>query len=94
MYVTGFSPGNTNARDLVDRFDEVGKVERIHMKEKFAFITMKSGASKAVREFDGATFQGKKLRVEFVKVCDQDAFAVELYLVRGGTLSCKACSVP
>eukprot|EP00668_Euglena_longa_P028959 GGOE01036296.1.p1 GENE.GGOE01036296.1~~GGOE01036296.1.p1 ORF type:complete len:353 (-),score=14.52 GGOE01036296.1:350-1381(-) len=68
VYVAGFPP-KTDARDIVDFFEKVAKVERIHMKERFAFITMSSGSAvdDAIYELNGAKFQGRSLRVEIVK---------------------------
>lgn len=56
----------TSPRDLEDMFDRYGRVRRLDMKDGFAFIEFDDprDASDAVRDLDGRSMDGARLRVE------------------------------
>eukprot|EP01083_Nonionella_stella_P052749 139841_1 len=65
VYVSNISR-DTRERDLGRLFEEVGRIERLQFKNRFAFIEFERsrGCEDAVHKFDGMYFMGRRLRVE------------------------------
>jgi len=72
IYVSNISH-ETRERDLGALFEEVGRIQRMQFKTRYAFIEYERSrcCDDAVRKFDGMYFRGRSLRVE-------------LYAYRGG----------